>query len=118
MNDNEFIGIDHEALYNKSKVYISRALTRKQDGDLEEYQLWASLAFELLGKAALARKHPSLVVDPTHWQSLFVAAGVHITTDVKTITAKTLFERLTHLVPRFDQTLQKFCQSIESPRIL
>ena len=116
MNDNVFIGIDHEALYNKSKVYISRALTRKQDGNHEEYQLWASLAFELLGKAALARKHPSLVVDPTHWQSLFVAAGVHITTDVKTITAKTLFERLTHLVPRFDQTLQKFCQSIAERR--
>jgi len=39
------------------------------------------------------------VVDPTHWQSMFVAAGINVTTDVKTITAKTLFERLAHLVP-------------------
>lgn len=83
---------------------------------LDEYQLLASLALELLGKAALARKYPSLVVDPTHWQSMFVAAGVNVTTDVKTITAKALFERLTHLVPRFDKTIQKFCQDIAERR--
>ena len=35
-----------------------------------------ALALELLGTGALARKHPSLVVDPTHWQSMFVAAGI------------------------------------------
>lgn len=78
--------------------------------------MWASLALELLGKGVLARRHPSLVVDPTHWQSLFVAAGVKVTTDVKTITAKTLFERLAHLVPRFDKSIQKFCQDIAERR--
>jgi len=31
---------------------------RTVSGDLDEYQLWASLALELLGKAALARIHP------------------------------------------------------------
>ncbi len=100
MPDDVFIAINGDALHAKSKVYIGRALTRKGAGDLDEYQLWASLALELLGKAALARKHPSLVVDPTHWQSMFVAAGINVTTDVKTITAKTLFERLAHLVRR------------------
>lgn len=116
MPNDVFITINGDALHGKSKVYISRALIRKGLGDLDEYQLWASLALELLGKAALARKHPSLVVDPTHWQSLFVAAGVNVTTDVKTITAKTLFERLVHLVPRFDKTVQKFCQEISERR--
>jgi hypothetical protein len=116
MPDDTFIAINGEALHAKSKVYIGRALTRKGTGDLDEYQLWASLALELLGKAALARKHPSLVVDPTHWQSIFVAAGINVTTDVKTITAKTLFERLAHLVPRFDKTIQKFCQDIAERR--
>lgn len=111
-----FIAISGDALHAKSKVYIGRALARKGDGDLDEYQLWSSLALELLGKAALARMHPSLVVDPNHWQSLFVAAGVNITTDVKTITAKTLFERLVHLVPRFDKAVQKFCQDIAERR--
>ncbi|OAI84230.1 hypothetical protein AYO27_13370 [Rhizobium sp. GHKF11] len=116
MSENVFIAISGDALHVKSKVYIGRALSRKQQGDLDEYQLWSSLALELLGKAALAGKHPCLVVDPTHWQSLFVAAGLNVTTDVKTITAKTLFERLAHLVPRFDKTLQKFCQEIAERR--
>ena len=116
MPEDVFIAINGEALHAKSKVYIGRALARKGTGDLDEYQLWASLALELLGKAALAQKHPSLVVDPTHWQSMFVAAGINVTTDVKTITAKTLFERLAHLVPRFDKTVQKFCQDIAGRR--
>jgi hypothetical protein len=116
MPDDVFIAINGNALHAKSMVYIGRALARKGAGDLDEYQLWTSLALELLGKAALARKHPSLVVDPTHWQSIFVAAGINATTDVKTITAKTLFERLAHLVPRFDKTVQKFCQDIAERR--
>jgi hypothetical protein len=116
MPDDVFIAINGDALHAKSKVYIGRALARKGAGDLNEYQLWASLALELLGKAALARRHPSLVVDPNHWQSMFVAAGINVTTDVKTITAKTLFERLAHLVPRFDKTIQKFCQDIAERR--
>jgi hypothetical protein len=116
MPEDVFIAINGDALHAKSKVYIGRALARKGNGDLDEYQLWASLALELLGKSALARQHPSLVVDPNHWKSMFVAAGVNITTDVKTIAAKTLFERLAHLVPRFDETIQKFCQDIAERR--
>ena len=116
MLEDVLIAINADALNAKSKVYIGRALARKSAGDLDEYQLWASLALELLGKAALARKHPSLVVDPTHWQSMFVAAGINVTTDVKTITARTLFERLAHLVPRFDKTVQKFCLDIAERR--
>jgi hypothetical protein len=116
MPDDVFVSISPEPLHAKSKVYIGRAIARKAANDLDEYQLWASLALELVGKAALARHHPSLVVDPTHWQSLFVAAGVPISTDVKTITAKTLFERLAHLVPRFDKSVQKFCVDIAERR--
>ena len=116
MQTDVFIAIDSHALFAKSKVYVGRALASKGNADLDQYQLWASLALELLGKAALAGKHPSLVVDPTHWPSLFVAAGINITTDVKTISAKTLFERLTHLFPRFDETLQRFCSGISERR--
>lgn len=47
---------------------------------------------------------------------MFVAAGVNVTTDVKTITAKTLFERLVHFIPKFDKTIQKFCQDIAERR--
>lgn len=116
MAEDIFIAISSEALHAKSKVYMGRAMVRKAAGDLDEYQLWASLALELLGKAALSRRHPCLVVDPQHAPSLFVAAGVNLTTDVKTIAAKTLFERLTHLVPRFDKVVQKFCLDIAERR--
>ncbi|TNE43201.1 MAG: hypothetical protein EP345_04665 [Sphingomonadales bacterium] len=108
--------ISEEALLGKSRAYIAKALRRKGEQDLEEYQLWASLALELLGKAALAHRHPCLVVDPTHSPSLFVAAGVSATTDVKTITAKTLFERLRHLIPAFDENVRQNCQAISERR--
>ena len=40
MTEKVFIAIQGYALHAKSKVYISRALARKGDGDLDEYQLW------------------------------------------------------------------------------
>lgn len=110
------IAISEEALLGKSRAYIAKALRRKGEQDLEEYQLWASLALELLGKAALAHQHPCLVVDPTHAPSLFVAAGIFATTDVKTITAKTLFERLRQIVPPFDEEVRQFCLAISERR--
>lgn len=108
--------IASEPLYAKSRLYIERALARKSEQNLDEYQLWASLALELLGKAALAAIHPSLVVDPTHYQSLFAAAGINLSTDIKTISAKTLFERLMHVSPRFDGDVKEFCNSIAQRR--
>jgi hypothetical protein len=101
-----------EALYSKSQVYIKRALRAKEAGDLEEYQLWASLALELLGKATLAHVHPALVADPNHAPSLFAACNRPISADIKTITAKTLFERLGHIAKDFDTRLQKFCDQM------
>jgi hypothetical protein len=52
-----------ETLLGKSKAYIARALVAKARKELGEYQLWASLALELLGKAALSSVHPCLVAE-------------------------------------------------------
>ena len=108
--------ITKEGLLSKSRVYIHRAFRAKLAGGLDEYQLWASLALELLGKAALAQIHPSLVVDPNHYQSLFAASGVNISTDVKTINAGTLYKRLGHLSKYFDSKVLEFCDSISLRR--
>ena len=97
------------ALLQKSKVYISRGLQAKEQGSLDEYQLWASLALELLGKSSLSAIHPALVADPSHFQSLFAACGHELSPDVKTIAAKTLFERLSHVSKDFDRRIQGFC---------
>ena len=102
--------LERDALYAKSQVYIRRGL--RAQTDTEEYQLWASLALELLGKAALSRVHPALVADPTHYPSLFAACGRQLSADIKTITAKTLFERLGHIEKRFDTRHQRFCEQM------
>ena len=101
--------LQRDALYAKSQVYIRRGLRAQADNDTEEYQLWASLALELLGKAALAKVHPALVADPQHYQSLFAACGRQLSPDIKTIGANTLFERLSHIEKAFDSRHQKFC---------
>ena len=99
-----------DALFSKSKIYMGRGLRAKNVNDMEEYQLWASLALELLAKSTLSNLHPALVADPTHYQSLFSACGHPLSPDVKTITAKTLFERLLHISKKFDKRIQHFCE--------
>jgi hypothetical protein len=108
--------ITEEGLLGKSRVYIQRAFRAKMASDLDEYQLWASLALELLGKAALAKIHPSLVVDPNHYESLFAASGINVSTDIKTIGAGTLYRRLGHLSKHFDTKVKEFCDAISLRR--
>jgi hypothetical protein len=104
--------LDPDAIFGKAKLYIGKALARKEAEDLDEYQLWASLALELLGKAALAKIHPSLIVDPNHSESLIAASGIKKFPDIKTITAKTLFERLQKIISHFDEKTRDFCLQI------
>ena len=50
-----------DALWTKGQVYISRALGHEDDTD--EHALYCALALEFVGKAALARVHPALLVE-------------------------------------------------------
>jgi hypothetical protein len=104
--------LEPDALRAKSLLYIQRGFRAKVAGDFDEYQLWASLALELLGKAALAKVHPALIADPTSKESLFAACGRHISPDVRSIGAKTLFDRLTYLSKEFDARHQRFCDQM------
>ncbi|MFT7632349.1 MAG: hypothetical protein ACI87E_003401 [Mariniblastus sp.] len=108
--------LDRDTLYAKSQVYIRRGFRAQSAKDNEEYQLWASLSLELLGKAALAHVHPALVADPQHYQSVFAACGRQISSDTRTITAKTLYSRLGHLEKAFDKRHQEFCNQISIRR--
>jgi len=104
--------LTREALYAKSQIYIRRGLRAQEEKDDEEFQLWASLALELLGKAALAKIHPALIADPLHFQSMFSACGRHISPDIRTIAAKTVFERLNHVERTFDTRHQRYCEQM------
>jgi len=115
--------IGYEELFNKSKIFIDKSIKSRDEGDFEEFQLWASVSLELLGKATLAFIHPSLVVDPNKPKGLLVACG-HIDSkdlrseEFKTIAAKTVFERLNNAinVPRFDSSMKDFCMTLANRR--
>lgn len=70
----------------------------------------------MLGKTVLAGLHPSLIADPQSSVSLFAAAGLNVGTDLKTIAAKTLFERLGHVSKRFDKKTQDHCVTMSARR--
>ena len=108
--------LSHEALYGKSKRYVVRALRCKSNGDFDEYQLWASLALELLGKACLARRHPSLIANPMSSHSLFAASGIRTGIDITTISSKTMVCRLRVVVSGFDRDVEKHCHNIFTRR--
>lgn len=65
---------DHEALWVKAKLFINRAMDDDGIRSFDEQALWASLALELLAKAALARISPVLIAEPTEEGANVLAA--------------------------------------------
>ncbi|KTC54984.1 hypothetical protein AO258_22580 [Pseudomonas syringae ICMP 19498] len=105
-----------DALYGKAAIYARRAFEAKESGEDDAYQLWATLALELLGKFALARIHPSLVVDPKNSNSMLEACGISTATAVRTIDANEVFLRLKHIVPGFNSLAYNACKDLADRR--
>lgn len=95
---------DHRALWTKAKVFINRSLGARDDGRFDEAALWASLALELLGKAALSKVSPLLIADPADdGKSLLIAAGLSQDhAGFKSIPAKAVFSRCARSFPPFN----------------
>jgi hypothetical protein len=108
--------ISDEALYGKAALYAQRALEAKEADENDAYQLWATLSLELLGKSALARVHPSLVVDPKNANSMLEACGISTATVVRTIDANEVFVRLKHVVPGFNSLAFAACKELADRR--
>lgn len=108
--------LERDVLFAKSIVFIKRALAHRDGNRPDEFQLWAALALELLGKSALAAIHPALIADPQNVHSMFAACGHPISTIVKTIPGKTVFSRLRHLDKKFDDKTETFCNAIAERR--
>jgi hypothetical protein len=86
---------DHDALWLKAKLFLKHAMDREEPRTFEERALWASLALELLAKAALSRLSPLLIATPQEdGTNLLIAAGA-IAGDARfrSIPAHTLFGR-------------------------
>jgi hypothetical protein len=110
------MGLDYASLWEKSKVLMDRALDSRDHQKDDDYQLWAALVLELLGKASLAKMHPALVADPQHADSLIAACGGPPSAEFKTIAAKTVFSRCHRTVAGFDQSCEDFCRRLADDR--
>jgi hypothetical protein len=86
---------DHKALCVKAKLFINRAMDDDESRSFDEQALWASLALELLAKAALARVNPLLIAEPTEDGSNLLMASGLMEGDARftSVKAKTLFTR-------------------------
>lgn len=89
-----------EALNSKACQYISRALQARSDDDQELYLFWTCLSLELIAKRALAKIHPSLVVDGTNDNSALAAVGHYHGNDIKTISCDIAFHRVSAFLPK------------------
>lgn len=112
--------IDPDKLYLKSKLYAQKVFECQQASKSEDAQLWAAVALELLGKAALSALHPSLVVDLKNGDKnpniLLEAAGISSKTNVKTIDASTTYARLKHIIPFFSTSVHDFAIDLANRR--
>ena len=108
--------LDFEPLWNKSKVFVRRALNARDNGEFADCCFWCSIALEILGKAALARVHPALVANPNHQDSLLAACGRPCSSDILTIPAKAVFSRIARLSKSFDLTQVEFSMQMLNRR--
>ena len=96
-----------DTLWAKSKAFCDFAF--ESDPSSALFPLLASFALELLGKSALAKIHPVLIADPRgEGNNVLYAFGVP-TKAPHTIVAKSVFSRLTQLVPAFTQEDEDAC---------
>jgi predicted RNA-binding Zn-ribbon protein involved in translation (DUF1610 family) len=104
------MGWDRESLWQKAKLYMERALDENREGPM--FPFWATLALELLGRAALANVHPALLADPKEGDNIMYAFGFTISSEPKSIPAKTVFTRCTKVAPQFTAAEFKVCMAL------
>ena len=97
-----------ETLFRKAIAYCKHAFSVDPNGNL--FPLLASLALEMLGKAALAHKHPALIAEHRDdGRALLYAFGISIKGTAHTIPARTVFSRLRHVVESFTDDDENAC---------
>lgn len=105
---------DYEALWLKAKLFLNRAMDERDPRPFDEQALWASLALELLAKAALARVSPLLIADPRQDSTSLLAASGLIEANARfsTISTTLLYERCRHAyIPFNDKEATRISQA-------
>jgi hypothetical protein len=101
-----------DGFWQKAKLYADHALKVDQNSPL--FPFWATLSLEFLGRACLARIHPSLLADPRDdtADNLLYACGLPSPKYPKSIVAKTVFLRCERVVPGFTKKEMDICLSL------
>lgn len=93
----------YDALYQKSRLYIRRALETDHFED-SQMPFWGILSLELLARATLAKVHPALLADPKEGDNILFACGFPGSKSPVSIPAKTVFHRCTVICPDFTKS--------------
>ncbi|HEV7507707.1 MAG TPA: hypothetical protein VGS07_22675 [Thermoanaerobaculia bacterium] len=108
----------HDLLLSKARTYAERAFDEPRDSSA--FPFWASLALELLGRAALAFIHPALLADTERDRSSIIYAfGIAPKTKnfvPRSITITEVFARCEQIVTGFTSDLQIFCAGLTGRR--
>lgn len=109
---------DEQLLWTKANLYIGEAL--EQQGSWL-FPFWATLSLELLGRAALARIHPTLLADTSGREAtnLFYALNVAAKskpTPPRSIDTSLVFARCKEVIADFTDDDVRFCIAMLSLR--
>jgi hypothetical protein len=104
----------YDSLWQKTKLYVARALGEEREGPL--FPFWSALALEFLARATLASVHPALLADPTDGENIMYVFGFGTTKNPKSIPAKALFLRCQRAIPGFAEQDVKFSMSMVERR--
>jgi len=105
----------YEALLDKAVVNAKRAF-EGENRESELFAFWATLSLEFLGRAVLAKIHPSLLADPQTPESVLYACGVSSPKQAKSVAAKTVFLRCKIIVPGFSEADFGLCMMLMDRR--
>ena len=109
----------YDLLWSKARSYMERALDVPREGDL--FPFWASLALELLARAALARVSPTLLAETgdSDGRHLLHALGLEPKVKAyvpKSITTADVLTRCEQVVPSFTKEVELFCRGFTNKR--
>lgn len=107
---------EYNNLFQKSKLYVQRALDEDRESDL--FPFWLSLSLEFLLRSTLAKISPALLaeVTPNENANLLYAFGYETTTKPKSIQTSEVLQRLTKIGIEFTQNEQKTASAIIEQR--
>ena len=96
---------DYDSFIAKAKLYFSRSETdaRRPETYSPEATLWLLLGLEFFLRAPLARVHPTLLASPEGKSILHAAGFSRAGMNPRSISTKTVVDRLLHIEPNFGE---------------